>query len=117
MRQRLSIFWIEVRHSLERLRRPCKIPRSLLCDSQQISRTALRRLQFHRFAQWRKRRLGVRAQQQNPQIQLRLGHFRVQRNAPLVFRSRFRRTLQRCIRIRKLEMRVCHIGLLGKEFL
>ena len=94
-----------------------KFPGVLERKSCQKSRAAFRRLQFRGVTKCLRGRGRVAVHQHQAKIQVRGGHFRVQRDRAGKFGFRILRTLQSRIRIAKLKMRVGIVGTLRDVFL
>ena len=89
MRHGLGVVGIEVRSGFEGCVAPAASPERSKAQAQQETRTALRGQKIHGFAKRRDRRGGVLLEEENAQIQLRFGHFRIERGGLFVFRAGF----------------------------
>src|SRR5712671_1919093 len=113
-----QIIGIEMQYSFKRSSRALLISRAVLGDGQERTRPALRGKQINGFGQRSdRRRILLLVQEKDTQIQMSLGHFRVERDGTLIFGARFIAALQRRVGVAELKMRERHIGLFRNEFL
>ena len=103
--------------SFQCVQRAVHVARPLQRPGQQVARPALRGQKLHRFAQRPHRRCRLAVQHQDAQVQLGFRQFRIEMNRALILRSRFLPTLQRCVGVAKLEMRVSEVRLFRDKFL
>src|SRR5215831_12392336 len=117
MEQSLVVVGIEMASGVEGIGGAGKVSGALKGDAEKEARTALAGQEFHRFSERGGGGSGIFFKQENAQIQMGFGHFRIKGYGPLVFGASLVVLMESGVGVGELEVGKGDVRLLGEEFL